>query len=562
MTQSTATSKPSIATHEQQCDAMEADPQSPMARATRIGTDIDDDSAPMMHSPLVDRTQIHDVDKLLVEASSVDGAADSEQATHLPHVSRFANLGLNSRPLISAVRKREPCPKFDDDDAEKPSLSTSYQRKWMQGEGDLSELETLLIPAGLRQAYRDGGALPMDPRPLAPTCKSSKYSTGFLTESGWHPVNNDEWKIASQRDHTDQDLTDGALANGLLDYDDLPGELAKANTVIHKPPNKTDFGAVVAELVQDAGTPLVDEKYFDLDNYLEHAWGSGKRRTKKGSPAKSSRKEVTKTPMIVVPGPIERSPRKGSNEKAGKNPKLPKLVKRKTDVHRKAPTRVSSSDGSNFSRDEKLAVGVALGESAVTSNLVQAKSSDFDATSVTILEENDTVHRNTEQSHKPDLKRTHRMYLPIEEAWLTLFHKKIKLVVEAGHNVKLAGPTATMEHFNDFFVGKILRGPGGENLPPRGARDETSMKGKLYHVNSGIKPLRDVIRKLTEGKHGGVMCVPIITEDELQQYQEKGTVKMDDPAGADETAATTDLLSKRKREIVDVEGMDEKRVKQ
>jgi hypothetical protein len=540
---------------------MEANPQSPTAPATRIGTDIDDESAPMIHFPLVERTQINDVDKMWMEISKVDRAAKGEQATHLPHVSRFANLGLSTRPFISADRKRDPSSKFVDN-AEKPSLSTSYQRKWMQGEADLTELEKLLIPAGLRQAYRDGGALPMDPRPLAPTIRSSKYSTGFVTASGWHPVNNDEWKIASQRHHIDQYLADGALANRLVDYSSLPGKLARAKSLIKEFLNKADFDALIAELTKGAETPLVDEKYFELDNYLEYAPGSNKRQAKKGSPTKLSTKEVTKASILAVPGPAERSPRKGNVEEAGKNPKLDKLVEDKTDMHRNAPGRASSSDRSISTSDEEAAFAIALKESARTVKLVQTDSPGNEAISVTVPAENETVHRHNEESHKSNEKRAHRMYLPIEEAWLTLFHKKTKLVVEAGHNVKLAGPTAIMERFNDFFLGKVLQGPGGEDLPPRGARDEISMKGKLYHVNSGIKPLRDVIRKLTEGKHGGVMCVPAITEHELQKYQEKGTVYMGDPADADETAAAANSLPKRKREIVEVEGMDEKRFKQ
>jgi hypothetical protein len=167
------------------------------------------------------------------------------------------------------------------------------------------------------------------------------------------------------------------------------------------------------------------------------------------------------------------------------------------------------------------------------------------------------VHRNTEQTYKPNVKRTHNMYLPDEEAWLMLFHNKIKLVVEAGHNIKLAGPVATMERFNDFFLGKVLRGPGGEDLPPREARDEISMKGKLYHVKSGIKPMRDVIRKLLEGKHDGVMYVPLITEDELKQYREKGTVVMENPDDVDQDVAS----QKRKRETIDAESLADKRVK-
>jgi hypothetical protein len=530
---------------------MEADPQSPTVPATPIATVIDHKSAPMMHSPLVDRTQNDDMDMVDVEISNIDGSPDDEQVTRQPRTSRFANLGLNARPSKPTGRKRRflEIPVLNEGFL---AVSTSYQRKWIQGE-NLTELEALLIPAGLRQAYRNGGALPMDPRPLAPTIKSSKYSTGFLTDSGWQPVNNDEWKIVSRRNHTDKELVDCAHAGRLVNHDGLPGNHAKATVVIQETLHKADFDAVIAELTKDAETPPVDEKYFDLDNYLEHARGSDKRRAKKGAP--------TKTSILVVPDPNGRSRRRVNIEKAGKNPKVHLKAKNKTDTHRKALAHSSGSDGDATSND-KSAVAIASEESVVTSDLVQADAPIHQAGSVTDPGKNDTTHRDTEPASKPNVKRSHKIYLPIEEAWLILFHKKIKLVVEAGHNVKLAGPFATMERFNEFFAGKVLRDPGGENLPPRGAREEISMKGKLYHVKSGIKALRDVIRKLTEGKHGGAMYVPVITEEELHKYQEKGTVVMDDPDEADKSMAATLSLPNRKRRIVDVEGSKEKRIKQ
>lgn len=165
------------------------------------------------------------------------------------------------------------------------------------------------------------------------------------------------------------------------------------------------------------------------------------------------------------------------------------------------------------------------------------------------------------------VKRVNVFFHPKEEAWLVLFHKKIKLVVEAGHMIKLPGPVPTMESFNKFFVGKILQDAGGDDLLPREPRDETSMKSKFQYVKSGFKNMRDVMRKLLEGKKGGVLYVPVITEEEFLLYQTDGTVANDDPTEEGKNAAIVDgaerrrTSPKRKRELVVVDGMVEKRIK-
>jgi hypothetical protein len=324
MTQSAPPGERPITPHEVQCDPMEVDPQSLTAPATTMTTDIDNQSAPMNNSPSADRTQMDDVDMEDVEISNIDGAADDEKATRLPPKSRFANLGLNARPLKFAGGK---CcaPAITIDSKERTPFESSYQRKWMQEEEDLTELETLLVPAGLRQAYRDGGALPMDPQPFTLTLKTSKYTTGFLMESGWHPIENEEWKIASERNHADEDLADVALVNEHVGYNDLPGKLAKAKVVAEEPLRKADFDAAVAELMEDAEKPLMNEKYFDLDNYLEYARNLDKRPAKKGSPSKLSK-------ALVVPGPVQTISRKGGVVKARKNPKLPSEAKKGTNT--------------------------------------------------------------------------------------------------------------------------------------------------------------------------------------------------------------------------------------
>lgn len=89
--------------------------------------------------------------------------------------------------------------------------------------------------------------------------------------------------------------------------------------------------------------------------------------------------------------------------------------------------------------------------------------------------------------------RVNMPYFPIEEAWLLLLHKKIKAVVEAGHNVKISTLYMIVKAFNQFFLHKILRDANGHDLLPREARDEVSLHGKIRNANFGV----DVMRKTT-----------------------------------------------------------------
>lgn len=114
------------------------------------------------------------------------------------------------------------------------------------------------------------------------------------------------------------------------------------------------------------------------------------------------------------------------------------------------------------------------------------------------------------------------MYMPEEEAWLAFFHMKLKAVVEAGSIIRLPGPSNIMAAFNNFFEGKVI-----EKLPPREARDESSLKGKLNNKRSDVWKMRDVTRKLLEGKGKGEIYVPTVSEAELSQYRKDGTVEID-----------------------------------
>jgi hypothetical protein len=96
--------------------------------------------------------------------------------------------------------------------------------------------------------------------------------------------------------------------------------------------------------------------------------------------------------------------------------------------------------------------------------------------------------------------RVNMPYFPIEEAWLLLFHKNIKAVVEAGYNVRIPTLYMIVEAFNEFFVDKILQNANGHDLLPRDARDEVSLHGKIRNAKFGIDAMRKTTRKLREGR--------------------------------------------------------------
>jgi hypothetical protein len=162
-----------------------------------------------------------------------------------------------------------------------------------------------------------------------------------------------------------------------------------------------------------------------------------------------------------------------------------------------------------------------------------------------------------------NLNKPMNFWLPAETSWLMLFYLKVKGVIEAGHLIRIPGPAYVVDAFNDFFEGKILQDPNGEDLPGREARDEVSIRSKLAYVKSGIKPMRDTMRKLLEGRSGGTVYIPEITEQELKRYREDGTVLIDDDYETGKHAPQSCSGSpKRKREVKDIGGFDEKRVKQ
>jgi hypothetical protein len=412
------------------------------------------------------------------------------------------------------------------------------QTELAQSEGDLIKREGMVVIVAAEQACNDGDVQHGLPSPIG---KLSKYSTGYLTRSGWYPIH----KAAANVDSDDTD--------------DLPGRLlmAKGITVPKVATDDAEFRAAADQIVQDAETPLEDAKYFDRDSYLEHVHFHVDEVTSlldeqsldketiatsgKSNPLVQTRSK-TKAKISLGPAP----------EADGKQAVKWELVNGIADT-----ARIGQAE------PEKLTIQLrnsATGE-VVTYKLTTLSPHSINWTDKAHIQEISRWRTTIFRQHDIPPRRHNIAYLPEEVDYLLLLFKKIKAVVEAGHNVKIPGGVPITEEFNKFFVGKVLKDEHGADLPPREMREVLSIHSKLYHTNSGIPALRTVIRKLMETRHGGDVYVPIITEEELRRYQEDGTVELDDPQDEKKNASKAPGSPKRKREMKDAVDEEVKRIK-
>lgn len=116
-----------------------------------------------------------------------------------------------------------------------------------------------------------------------------------------------------------------------------------------------------------------------------------------------------------------------------------------------------------------------------------------------------------------------------ENAWLVIFHKRIRRVISS--ETKIDIPIDIMVHrlFDGFFEGKVLKDEYGYSLPPRAARPYGSVNN---HLRGRGPPALNAVRKevmdLSQDSIGGQLYIPIITDEDIQQYHADGTVTLDD----------------------------------
>ncbi|KAL1591661.1 hypothetical protein SLS60_011659 [Paraconiothyrium brasiliense] len=117
-----------------------------------------------------------------------------------------------------------------------------------------------------------------------------------------------------------------------------------------------------------------------------------------------------------------------------------------------------------------------------------------------------------------------------EDAWLNLFFEKLKVVIESGKEIEIPSDAIMYKCFNRFFDGKVLKDADGNALTPRVARYTGVIHKHLKTQRaSKIVTLREEVLRMMEDRTGGQLYVPVITDDEIQQYRAGGTCIVDDP---------------------------------
>lgn len=132
----------------------------------------------------------------------------------------------------------------------------------------MDELEELLFPADPRQAYRERGSLPIDLRPKMPN--HLKYGGTVVTNLGWRPMHNQSARVVRGPIETSQE---GGIMNSNLTEQEILTEKLRKHAAIEaeRSIQQLNDERELAELLEEYEKPLVDEKYFGLENYLKHS---------------------------------------------------------------------------------------------------------------------------------------------------------------------------------------------------------------------------------------------------------------------------------------------------
>lgn len=145
------------------------------------------------------------------------------------------------------------------------------------------------------------------------------------------------------------------------------------------------------------------------------------------------------------------------------------------------------------------------------------------------VEDGETSH-DKEIPMTPKEKRK-RGFHEHEHGWVLLFFEKIKAVINNSWEIQIPSDTLTYKLFNSFFEGKVLKDADGQPLPPCTPRKFGSLHNHLRRPkNVKLVTLREEILNLLQDSNDCQLYVPIITQDEIEQYCADGAVVVDDPS--------------------------------
>lgn len=537
--------------------------------------------------------------------SSVDALSHTDKpARSLTRSSLNANIDRN-RPLPRSTRRLSDIQDLDTTETDGQEKAGQIQmddhNDTVDEEEDLAELEALMIPQEMQSSPGQPKTSTSEWQPIEKSSwdpagfptksgwqfindpafgeslsqdmsidKSSWDLAGFQTESGWRSINNPDFdEDFSKETSTDEpwaahegNIPDEGEEDSVADFPSIPIDDAKS---VREPDDTDD---------------LLDEKYFKHNGYLnyinnkdgdESNSATENKKTGVQTKLKTTKKKELKVVFGSSPGKSA-GPGKPltSPKKSTKTSTQPPAMEDSSRDHLKADTEAERSSSPASSSDEasrwevvdgnidaprtgnksvhKLTIKLrnnATGESK-TITYTDVEHDDIDWKSkpqiVAITQWRTDVFRG----HGIDTKKATYPYTPLEDAWMTLFHRKLRATIDAGHVIKLPGPVPVMDAFNTFFEGKVLKDANGADAPSRPQRDVSSIRGKLDGRVSRVATERKNMRGTLGGKTGGVLFVPDVTEDELRKFQVEGLVAVDNPTEAGKNAAL-DVDGKKSR---------------
>lgn len=541
-----------------------------------------------------------------VASTDLSSYSKTTDATSNPkRISHYANMGLN-RPHPLVPHRTPEIQNRDTIEAAEPGKIKSvrmknYLRALEEDEGDLAELAEHLLPAELRSlAQQREDSSHYGWQPINKT-KASHYNEWQLTFGG--ESNPKAWKLV------DSAATSGTPGGGTSMAITLARQ--EGNTPIAKglatdtPATPVD-AEITGENLKDAGDSLwIDEKYFDhygylkyvnsvdgnendellkvqakletqdrkrvqltLDQFLSTSPALGKPLVFPGQPAKSFAKRLTikGKPKIDRDPPVHDTFEIHHQAKAGTSDDTSSdeigtwiLLEGNVDAPRTgnvSPHKLTIKLRNTMTDERKT-----LTYTEVKHDEVDWKSKQQIATII-------TWRTGIFHEHGINTKKNVLMYTPLEDAWMALFHRKLRATIEAGHIIKLPGPSNIMVPFNAYFEGKTLKDTNGEAVGPRPARDATSIRGKLDGRANKIAKMRKEMRGLLPTDNGGPIFIPTITEEELLRIQKDGSVAVEVPKEASKDASSGSdgkgsrkSSPKRKRERGDAGEQDGKKAK-
>ena len=383
--------------------------------------------------------------------------------------------------------------------------------------------------------------------------RTSKYTTGILNTSGWQPINRD-------LGFTGSNTQDDNLAK-------VPGE---ENSVVTLHSDNEDGMELCTTGKADETDPTtwLDDKYFDHYGYLNYIGSdsvkivempvttlkkSTKNKIRNKSAADTTREAKTGRSQLLLDEDSKPDVPKGTKNRGSTNKPavVLKPTSEQTDKWELLEGTTDAPRINNVSPD-KLFIKLRNTSTAELKTLTfsNMEHEDIDWNSrahVTVISQwrNEAFLR-----HGLELKKQVVVYTPSENAWLDLLHRKLRGTVEAGHVFKLPGPVPVTEAFNEYFEGRVVKAADGEDAPPRSARNQYSVRTKLNGKICQIAKGRSIIRGLLEGKKSKELYMPVITEEELAQFMEDGTVVIDDPADIGKDRATMEDREKDMRAYV------------